>query len=150
MCNDFYRKRVHSARASMAQNQLLHAKSCCHLFLFRKSECCEKSEFCGLQLQQLHIDLMLKIRARRQNAWHDLIEASMCVVHQLHMLSNQIELQCIKHSRFVLSRSFTLLPWVCKAPLEHVSMARSPVPLSSAPSRSAVSYMRPSYTLAHH
>ena len=35
---------------------------------------------------------MLNIRARRQNAWHDLVETSMCVVHQLHMLSNQIEL----------------------------------------------------------
>jgi hypothetical protein len=31
--------------------------------------------------------------------------------------------QCILHSRTVLSRSFTLLPWVCQAPLEHVSIA---------------------------
>ena len=46
----------------------------------------------GLQLQQLHIDLTLKIRARKHNAWHDFVEASMCAVHQLHMLSNQIEL----------------------------------------------------------
>ncbi len=35
---------------------------------------------------------MLIIRARRKNAWHDLVEAGMCVVHQLHLLSNQIEL----------------------------------------------------------
>ncbi len=58
--------------------------------------------------------------------------------------------QCILHSRTVLSRSFTLPPQVCKAPLEHVSMARSPVPLSGAPSRSPVSHMTLSYTLAHH
>ena len=58
--------------------------------------------------------------------------------------------QCISQSGSVLSRSFTLPPRVCKALLEHVSLARSPVALSEAPSRSALSYMTLSYALAHH
>ncbi len=149
MCNDFYHKQVHLARACMAQLQLLHAKSCCHLFLGKVKL------VRGLQSQQLHINLTLMIRACKHNAWHDLVEASMCAVHQLHMLSNQTEpfkwLTQLSGLSGTASASTLVLngrpspvalpPSACNMTLHQVSSARVPIVLSTMSSKTTALYV---------
>ncbi len=76
------------------------------------------------KVDPMHVDPLLNLTAGMSSSSFLLLAEGAAAGGLLKTAAGTTcNVQCILHSRTVLSRSFTLPPWVCKAPLEHVSIA---------------------------